>query len=128
MSGIIVTVMLCVGTFFIFVAAIGIVRMPDLFMRLSATTKASTLGASLLLVATAVHFGDYGITGRVAAIIAFIVLTAPVAAHMISRAAYFSNVPLWKGSVCDELHGRYDSEGHILRDPEKMPETERRQE
>jgi multicomponent Na+:H+ antiporter subunit G len=114
---IVITAMMLFGAFFMFVGALGILRLPDLFMRLSATTKASTLGACSLLLSTAVYFKDTGITGRIAAIIAFIVMTAPVAAHMIGRAAYFSNVPLWKGTIVDELRGRYDTEGHILKDP-----------
>lgn len=120
MSDILIMVMMVSGVFFMFVAALGIVRMPDFFMRLSVTTKATTLGASSLLLATAVYFHDYSITSRIIAIIAFIVMTAPVAAHMLGRAAYISKVPLWKGTICDELHGRYDIERRILKDPEKI--------
>lgn len=101
----IIAILLGGGTFFAVVAAIGIVRFPDLFMRLSATTKASTLGASLILGGVALFFDDAAVTGKIAAIIVFIVLTAPVAAHMLGRAAYFSGVPLWKESVRDELGG-----------------------
>lgn len=125
MSDVLIAVLMFVGTFFMFVAAIGVLRMPDLFMRLSATTKASTLGASSLLLATAVYFGDYGITSRIAAIIAFIVMTAPVAAHMLGRAAYISRVPLWKGTICDELRGRYDIAGRILKDPDNPDSREK---
>lgn len=120
MSDILIMVMMVTGVFFMFVAALGIVRMPDFFMRLSVTTKATTLGASSLLLATAVYFNDYSITSRIVAIIAFIVMTAPVAAHMLGRAAYISKVPLWKGTVCDELRGGYDIENRILKDPEKI--------
>ena len=98
-----VIVLMTGGVFFVAVAAIGVVRMPDLYMRVSASTKASTLGISLILAGTALFFGDVGVTGQVVAIIAFIMLTTPVAAHMIGRAAYFSKVPLWKGSRYDEL-------------------------
>lgn len=126
MSDILIGTLMLIGAFFMFVAALGVLRMPDLFMRLSATTKASTLGASSLLLAAAFHFGDYGIASRIAAIIAFIVMTAPVAAHMIGRAAYISRVPLWEGTIRDDLRGRYDIEGHILKDPEKANETELR--
>lgn len=126
MSGFLIAALMLTGAFFMFVAALGVVRMPDMFMRLSTTTKASTLGASSLLLAAAVYFGEYGITSRIVAIIAFIVMTAPVAAHMLGRAAYISKVPLWKGTICDELRGRYDIEGHILRDPDKAQETEQR--
>ena len=99
----IIAILLGGGTFFAVVAAIGIVRFPDFYMRLSATTKASTLGASLILGGVALFFGDAAVTGKIAAIIVFIILTSPVAAHMLGRAAYFSGVPLWKESVRDEL-------------------------
>lgn len=122
MSAVLVALLMFIGTFFMFVASLGVVRMPDLFTRLSATTKASTLGASSLLIASAVHFYDYGITSRIVAIIAFIVITAPVAAHMLGRAAYISKVTLWKGTICDELRGRYDIEGRILEDPDRKDE------
>jgi len=98
-----VAVLLTTGSLFAVIAAIGIVRMPDFYMRISATTKASTLGASFILGATALHFGDAAVSGKIIAIIAFIVLTTPVAAHMIGRAAHQSGVPLWKGSIQDDL-------------------------
>lgn len=98
-----VAVLLGVGTFFAVVAAIGVVRLPDLYMRLSATTKASTLGVTFLLGGAALHFGDAAVTGKAAAIIVFVMLTAPVAAHMLGRAAYFSGEPLWERSVRDDL-------------------------
>lgn len=119
MSGFLIAALMLTGAFFMFVAALGVVRMPDMFMRLSTTTKASTLGASSLLLAAAVYFGEYGITSRIVAIIAFIVMTAPVAAHMLGRAAYISKVPLWKGTICDELRGRYDIEGRVLKNPDE---------
>ena len=77
--------------------------MPDVFCRASATTKAATLGVGCVLVATALHFDDLRVTTRVLATIAFLLLTAPVAAHMIARAAYRSRIPLWSGTVRDEL-------------------------
>jgi len=127
MRDIVITVFMFIGAFFMFVAALGVLRMPDLFMRLSTTTKAATLGAMSLLLATAFYFDEYSISVRIAAIIAFIVLTAPVAAHMIGRAAYFSNVPLWKETICDELRGRYDIREHILKDPAEREKTGQRQ-
>ncbi|BET57585.1 monovalent cation/H(+) antiporter subunit G [Geobacter sp. 60473] len=99
----IIAILLGGGTFFSVVAAIGIVRFPDLYMRLSAATKASTLGASLMLAGAGLFFDDAAVTGKITAIIIFIVLTAPVAAHMLGRAAYFSGVPLWEKSVRDDL-------------------------
>ena len=56
-----------------------------------------------MLAATAVYFNDLQVTTRVLATIAFLLLTAPVAAHMIARAAYRQRIPLWSGTVRDEL-------------------------
>jgi multicomponent Na+:H+ antiporter subunit G len=99
----VIALLLFVGTFFALVAALGVVRMPDIYMRLSAASKASTLGASCILAAVALYFASTAVTGKVVAIIAFTLLTAPVAAHMLGRAAYFSGEPLWEKSTVDEL-------------------------
>jgi multicomponent Na+:H+ antiporter subunit G len=95
--------LLTIGAHFAVIAAVGILRMPDFYMRISATTKASTLGATFILAATAMYFDDAGVTGKIIAIIAFVILTTPVAAHMIGRAAHRSGVPLWQESVRDDL-------------------------
>lgn len=102
------------GSLFMLLAAVGIVRMPDLFGRLQAATKAATLGIGLVLTAVAVHFWDLGVTTRAAATVAFVFLTGPVGAHMIARAAYFVAVPLWEGTLTDELRGHYDRRTHQL--------------
>jgi multicomponent Na+:H+ antiporter subunit G len=102
------------GAFFMFLAGWGLVRMPDLFLRMSAATKASTLGAGFMLLGAAIHFSDLGSTSRSLATIVFIFLTAPVAAHRIARAAYFDNVPLWEKTKTDELVGQYDERSHLL--------------
>ena len=107
-------VLMIIGTLFMLLAGIGILRMPDLFLRMSATTKAATLGVSFFLLALAVYFGDLGITSRALATIIFVLLTAPVAAHMIGRAAYLDSIPLCEDTVVDDLSGRYDPGTHTL--------------
>lgn len=102
------------GAVFILLAAIGVVRMPDLYLRISVTTKAATLGIGLLLIAAATYFNEFGISSRVAAIILFMLLTAPVGAHMIGRASYFTGVKLWKRSKLDDLKGKYHPKSHEL--------------
>lgn len=106
-----------VGAAFLVLAGVGIIRLPDLFCRASATTKAATLGVGCLLAAAAVAFGDLQVTTRAAATIAFLLLTAPVAAHMIGRAAYFRGVALWPGTVRDEL--RSDAAEHAQNSHER---------
>ena len=101
-------------------AAVGIVRMPDLFLRMSSTTKAATLGSISLLLALAIHFGSLAVASRAAAIIFFLLLTTPIAAHMIGRAAYCTGVPLWSETRIDELSGRYDEETHELGSPRRL--------
>ena len=72
------------------------------------------LGVGLILLGVALFFGDFAIGVRALAIVIFMFFTAPVAAHMIARAAYLSGVPLWEGTLSDELRGRYDPETHTL--------------
>jgi multicomponent Na+:H+ antiporter subunit G len=96
------------GAIFILLASVGLIRMPDLYLRISVTTKAATLGIGLILIAAAIYFNELGITSRVLAIITFILLTAPVGAHMIGRASYFSGVKLWPKSKIDDLKGKYN--------------------
>jgi len=114
MTEIISGILLLVGSLFIFLAGIGLVKMPDLYTRMSATTKASTLGVGLILIGTAVYFGSVGVASRAIIIIVFLLLTAPIAAHMIARAAYFDGVPLWKKTWKDDLKGKYDEHTHEL--------------
>jgi len=119
MNDILIYVLSTLGAAFIFLAAVGLVRMPDLFLRISVTTKAATLGIGLLLICAAIYFGTAAITSRVIAIILFMLLTAPIGAHLIGRASYFiGGNPLWKGSVMDDLEGKYEKETHELRSEE----------
>lgn len=98
------------ATIFILLAAVGIIRMPDFYLRLSVTVKATTLGVGMMLVAAAIFFGEISTTSKSLAIIFFLILTAPVAAHMIGRAAYSTGVPLWEKSVLDELKDKYNED------------------
>ncbi len=114
MSDLVVGTLATFGTIFVLLAAIGLIRMPDTYLRISVTTKAATLGIGLLLIAAAIYFDSLSITSRVLAIILFILLTAPVAAHLIGRASYFIGVKLWDKSVMDDLEGKYKKTTHKL--------------
>ena len=114
MGQIIGTILMLFGVFLILIAGIGLLRMPDLYLRMSAVTKAATLGLGLILLGTVAFFWELGIASRAFATIIFVLLTAPVSAHMISRAAYSNGVPLWEGTEVDELKGRYDEPAGVL--------------
>jgi multicomponent Na+:H+ antiporter subunit G len=95
--------LIAVGTFFVFIAAIGMVRLRDVLMRMHASSKASTLGAICTLAAAAVWFGDVAVTARIVLTCFFLLTTAPVAAHTIARAAYRRGVELCDETGLDEL-------------------------
>lgn len=81
-----VGVVLLLGTFLVLVAALGLLRMPDLYIRMHASTKAGTVGLGFILIAVGLYFRDLTVTSRVIGIIFFILLTAPVAAHVLGKA------------------------------------------
>ena len=115
MTDTIIAILATLGALFALLAAIGLVRMPDLYLRISVTTKAATLGIGLLLIGSAIYFGDISITTRVLAIIFFILLTAPVGAHLIGRSSYFTGIKMWDKSVRDDLEGKYQKRSHELK-------------
>lgn len=101
--------LMLVSTFFFIVSGIGLVRMPDLYMRMSATSKAATLGAACAFLAGALYFYDNpSVALRVFAGILFIFATAPIGAHMIGRASYERGIAVWEGAVIDEMADCYD--------------------
>ena len=102
MTDIVTAIVWLAGSAFALLAAVGVLRMPDVFTRMQASTKASTLGLGCLLIGAALQMGDFASFIRVASIGAFVLLTTPVSGLVIARASYFSDVPLWTGTVLDE--------------------------
>lgn len=121
MAELIIIVVTGIGSLFVLLAAIGIIRMPDFYLRVSVTTKAATLGIGLLLLGAAVFFNETSVTSKVIAIIFFLLLTAPVSAHMIGRSSYFIRTKLWKKTLFDEMKGQYEPETHILKSGDELP-------
>jgi multicomponent Na+:H+ antiporter subunit G len=106
---------LIVGAAFMLLAAVGVLRMPDLLTRLQATSKATTLGVGCLMIGVAIHFGEFGTVLRACVIVVLFFVTAPISAHVIARAAYLLGSGLWDRTIIDELEGRYDETTHRLR-------------
>ncbi|KTD71202.1 monovalent cation/H(+) antiporter subunit G [Legionella tucsonensis] len=101
-------VCILIGSLFILIAAIGMLRMPDLLMRMHAATKAGTLGTGLILIGVVFHFQKWSVTIEAFLTILFIFITAPIASHLLARAAYFRGIKLAKITITDELKGYYD--------------------
>ena len=89
-----VALLLATGGVFIAVGAVGLVRLPDFYMRLHAPTKATTLGVgSVLLASMLVHWGQGGLAGRELLVALFLFITAPVSATVLAQAALHLGVP-----------------------------------
>lgn len=121
MSDLIAAALMLVGSFFVFVSALGAVRLPDLFMRMHAATKAGTLGAGFVLAAALFVFGTTAVATKAVLVFLFLLLTAPVGAHVLGRAAYFDGVPLWDRTEVDALQGKYDVEEATTPAPVSAP-------
>ena len=99
-----------IGSFFILIACIGILKMPDIFMRMHAATKAGTLGCGLVLIGASFYFQTTRVTFEALLTLVFIYITAPIASHLIGRAAYARGVPLAKNTKIDELKKYYEKQ------------------
>ena len=102
-ANIVAGLLILAGTFFAFVAALGLWRFPDIYSRMHAASKAGTLGSGMVLLALAVNSGDTATVTRALAGIAFFLLTAPISAHLLAKAAYVVGYELAKSSVLDEM-------------------------
>ncbi len=114
MAEILAYVLMTAGVLFIFIAALGVLRLPDLFMRMHANTKSATIGVGLIMLGAAVYFGEITITTRAMAVVIFLLITAPISSHLLARSAYFSGIPLWDQTLSDDLRGHYDLNAHTL--------------
>ncbi len=115
MSEYFVIFFMVVGAIFIFVASIGLLKMPDVYLRMSASTIAGTFGVASMLLAAAIHFYDFGIFVHIIGVIIFLILTVPVGAHMLGRASHIIGLQMWKNTVRDDLKDKYDHEKHVFR-------------
>lgn len=100
---IVVGVMLVAGGIFTFLAALGVVRLPDVYTRMHAASKAGTVGSGLMLFAAGIHSLDLAIFLRALAGFVFFILTAPIAAHLVAKAAHNAGYRLTRVTVLDEM-------------------------
>lgn len=98
-------VLLLLGSAFMAISALGLVRLPDVYLRMHSVAKAGALGCSVLLLGVACALPDSGVVLRVLGAIVFLFVTAPVASHLIGRAAHRTRSPQWEGTIVDEWNG-----------------------
>jgi multicomponent Na+:H+ antiporter subunit G len=102
MQSLVAAFLVLAGSGFVLAAAVGLARLPDLYTRMHAASKAGTLGSCVMLMALAVFADDLSVVTRALGGVAFFLLTAPVSAHLLARAAHASGLQLWRGSVMDD--------------------------
>ena len=95
-------VIIAIGLFFDLMGCLGLVRLPDIYNRLQASTKCVTFGTCSILFGSFLMMGFSGGGIKALLCIAFILLTAPVSAHALARGAHISGIKLWDKSVCDK--------------------------
>jgi multicomponent Na+:H+ antiporter subunit G len=95
-------ILIIVGILFDIFGCIGLVRFPDVYNRLQASTKCVTLGTILLLVGVALISASGPTSAKAIICAVFILLTSPTAAHAIAKGSYASGVALWENSVVDK--------------------------
>lgn len=100
---IVVGLALVIGALFALAASIGLLRLKDVYMRMHAGSKAGTLGSGVMLLALALYAGDLSIVTRAIAGVVFFLLTAPVAAHLLAKAAYMVGYRPCADTKLDEL-------------------------
>ncbi|MEQ8549978.1 MAG: monovalent cation/H(+) antiporter subunit G [Cyclobacteriaceae bacterium] len=91
------------GSVFMLISAVGLIRLPDFYIRNSASTKAATLGLGLILAGTALFFNQIMVFIEIFAIFLFVFMIAPLAAHIVARAAFKDNIPFWKKTNLVEI-------------------------
>ena len=103
MNEIAAKIIISIGLLFDLFGTIGLVRLPDIYNRVQAATKCVTLGTCMILFGVFIHFGFSAIGMKALLCATFVLLTSPVGAHAIARAAHISGVRLWEGSVVDKF-------------------------
>jgi len=93
---ILASILILAGALFSLIAALGIVRMPDLYCRMHAATKAGAFGLSLILIGICFLVPEPRVIIQSLLIVAFFYLTTPIAGQMIGRAAIIRGIPFWK--------------------------------
>jgi multicomponent Na+:H+ antiporter subunit G len=101
------------GVLFMLLSSFGLLRLPDVYTRGHSAGKAGTLGVIGVLLGVGLYHADPLTTAKMLALIIFFLLTSPVAAQIVERAAFVTEVEMTKSKAPNDLKGRYDEQGHL---------------
>ncbi len=91
------------GLFFMMVGVLGLLRFPDVYNRIHAASKCTTLGLLGLLIAAVLHVGTFGVFTKAVLTLVFAFVATPVGSHMLAKAAHRDGAPQWGKTLSDEL-------------------------
>ncbi|MBN1885141.1 MAG: Na+/H+ antiporter subunit G [Candidatus Krumholzibacteriota bacterium] len=97
------------GSLFLFLGALGVLRMPDIYNRMQAGTKATTLGSIMTLVGIGIYRPEW--LPQTLILAGFVLMTNPLSSHALARAAHAARIPLAAGTVVDRLREDEDAAG-----------------
>ncbi|WP_054841565.1 monovalent cation/H(+) antiporter subunit G [Thermococcus peptonophilus] len=111
-------VLVLIGTFFYFLSTLGLIRMPDVYNRMQTSTKSATLGSLGVIIGVGIWAVGNGLSWawlvKATVIAVFLLLTNPISAHALIRAAYKSGIPpLWHGSVVDKYREHIEAKEKV---------------
>jgi multicomponent Na+:H+ antiporter subunit G len=89
-------IFLVVGSLFIIVGGLGLLRLPDFYTRVHAASVTDTVGSWLVLVGLMLQAGLSLVTAKLVLVLIFLVLTSPLASHALTKAAFFHGVEPWR--------------------------------
>ena len=92
-----------IGAIFLFLGALGVLRMPDIYNRMQAGTKATTLGSILFMMGLGIGYYNQICVCKIIILLLFIIFTNPISSHALARASHFIGIRLIKSSVVDAL-------------------------
>ncbi len=107
-------VLALIGSVFLFLGALGVLRMPDLYNRMQAGTKSTTLGSILTLFGIGLYHTEW--FWQMLILIAFAVTTNPISSHSLARAAHWVGIPLTDKTVEDKLAEAEQQEREVRRE------------
>ncbi|MCF7912454.1 MAG: monovalent cation/H(+) antiporter subunit G [Candidatus Cloacimonetes bacterium] len=92
------------GAIFLFLGALGVLRMPDLYNRMQAGTKATTLGSILFMLGLGIGYYNQICICKIILLLLFVIFTNPISSHALARAGHYIGIRLTKKTVLDTLH------------------------
>lgn len=109
-SEIIILILVFSGVILMFIASLGLFKMPDLYTRMSAVTKAVTFKVGLIVLSASIYFNSFPAVLKAILIIFLLLLTTPVSSHLLGKEAHERKAPLWKKTIIDELRKKKKGE------------------